>query len=185
MRAIFLFVVLTFLLVSCKSSNVDRSTEINSDLMSQVLDSKTYDIPITSMVNRDGTQSKVITNMSMKDNLAIRNDNNRNNNLDADSYYIRVRPNIIAISLPYSGKSRSASLSYNASETITKNISMNNVDYEIEKSNNGDKIISFNVLESNDDIKKIVVTIDKNGTAYIKANKIAGNVVDYVGYIYN
>lgn len=169
-------------IISCATGTKSVKT-IDPTLMENVLNSKTYDIPITAIINNDGTKSPIVTNTSMSNGDVLKT-TGENKMLEGE-YYLRVRPNVIAVNLPFSGKSRNAGLSYASTEPYEKNISFEDVNYTVNTKKNGDKVINIQLTKKIDDLKYINIDIDKNGTASIQASKINGQQISYVGYIYN
>lgn len=177
-----LFCCVGLLAVSCTTS-APASSAISSSTMQQVLDSKLYDIPITAIISDDNTKVNLTIGGTLSNNGNISSTIPLKKEMDSE-YYIRVRPNILAISLPYSGKSRAATLAYSTSSTVRKNFAT--ADYSYTVSNHGDKkLITFNFNSKVDGLKTISITIDPRGTAQVTANKLQGQTVKYDGYIYN
>lgn len=171
-----------FALTSCGTTTTSNNT-IDSNLMEKVLESKTFDIPITSIIYNDNSKSNLKIGGTLSNNGNITSTIPLNKG-DVGEYYIRVRPSIIAVSLPYSGKSRSNSLAYNSSTVVTKNFSSSDIVYTITKRDDA-KEVTIDIKEPTNELKKIIINIDRFGTALVTASKIQGQNVKYDGYISN
>lgn len=163
--------------VTTKESLTDKYT------FEKLLEGKNYDIAITSIINHDGTSANLLPNTTMTNSGGISSTIKFDKGLEK-GYYIRVRPDILQFKLPFSGKSRTASLSYN-SNTVTKaDVKQSKLIYNMVRRPNNSLIhIKFN--ERVEDLQYIEIEIDKKGSAIVKAKKVGERVEIYDGFLHN
>lgn len=178
-------VAFEILIVSCGANSTVSTNNnfIDQQVLKTLLQDRMYDIPITGILNTDGTKTNLSPSTTMSNNGNISKSIRSAESLD-DEYFIKVRPDAINFNLPYSGRTRSATIAYSSNESVSKVVDFNNLSYELTDTGKLNKI-TINLNEKIEGLKIVEIELDENGTARIRAYKIANQTVFYEGYIKN